>query len=109
FAQRRLKPDDVLPEWHKTLAAVGGQADVRRFIDRALAYLGSGLEQLRRGFKVALEPLPEDVRERLEAAGVIGTPLIDFNYRPAAPDRRGGGSARVALAERGRRSSGAGR
>ncbi|HQP36942.1 MAG TPA: helicase-related protein, partial [Polyangiaceae bacterium] len=37
FAQRRLKPEDVLPEWHKTLAAVGGKEDVQRFTDRALA------------------------------------------------------------------------
>ena len=25
FAQRRLKPEDVLPEWHKSLAAIGGR------------------------------------------------------------------------------------
>src|SRR5262249_36634160 len=41
FAQHRLKPEDVLPEWHKTLSAVGGVDDVRRFTDRALARLGS--------------------------------------------------------------------
>jgi hypothetical protein len=83
FAQRRLKPDDVLPEWHRTLAAVGGRDDVRRFTDRALARLGSGLEPMRRGFKVALAPLPEDVRERLEAEGLSGTPFVDFAYPPA--------------------------
>ena len=51
FAQRRLKPEEVLPEWHKTLAAIGGREDVQRFTERALARLGSGLEPLpRRGF-----------------------------------------------------------
>ena len=84
FAQRRLKPEDVLPEWHKTLAAIGGADDVRRFTDRALARLGSGLEPLRRGFKAPLSPLPEDVRERLEAEGLAGTLFIDFVY-PSAP------------------------
>jgi superfamily II DNA or RNA helicase len=84
FAQRRLKPEDVLPEWHKTLAAIGGADDVRRFTDRALARLGSGLEQLRRGFKAPLSPLPEDVRERLDAEGLAGTLFIDFAY-PSAP------------------------
>jgi hypothetical protein len=84
FAQRRLKPDDVLPEWNKTLAAIGGREDVRRFTDRALARLGSGLESLRRGFKAPLDALPEDVRERLEAEGLAGTLLIDFAY-PSAP------------------------
>ena len=84
FAQRRLKPEDVLPELHKTLAAIGGADDVRRFTDRALARLGSGLESLRRGYKAPLNALPDDVRERLELEGLTGAPLIDFVY-PAAP------------------------
>jgi superfamily II DNA or RNA helicase len=82
FAQRRLKPEEILPEWQKTLAAVGGGAEVRRFTDRALARLGSGLESLRRGFKAPLAPLPEEVRERLEAEGLTGTLRIDFAYPP---------------------------
>lgn len=83
FAQRRLKPDDVLPEWNKTLAAVGGREDVHRFTERALARLGSGLEPQRRGFTAPLGPLPEDVRERLESEGLGGTILVDFAYPPA--------------------------
>src|SRR3954465_5580660 len=58
FAQRRLKPEDVLPEWRKSLAAVGGKEDVERFTGRALARLGGGLEALggarKRGFKAPL-------------------------------------------------------
>ncbi len=84
FAQRRLKPEDVLPEWKKSLAAIGGSEDVRRFTDRALARLGSGLEQLRKGYKAPLAPLPDDVRERLESEGLSGTILVDFAY-PSAP------------------------
>lgn len=84
FAQRRLKPEDVLPEWHKTLAAVGGREEVQRFTGRALARLGSGLEPLRRGFKVPLDGLPDDVRERLESEGLSGAILVDFTYPPAA-------------------------
>jgi len=84
FAQRRLKPDEVLPEWHKTISAIGGREDVRRFTDRALSRLGSGLEPMRRGAKAPLAPLPEDVRERLEAEGLTGTLLIDFEYPAAA-------------------------
>jgi hypothetical protein len=57
---------------------------VRRFTDRALARLGSGLEPLRRGYKAPLGTLPDDVRERLELEGLGGAPLIDFVY-PAAP------------------------
>jgi superfamily II DNA or RNA helicase len=84
FAQRRLKPDEVLPEWQKTVAAVGGLDEVRRFTDRSLARLGSGLEVLRRGFKAPLAPLPEEVRERLEAEGLTGTLRIDFTQPPAS-------------------------
>ena len=87
FAQRRMKPDDVLPEWRKSLTAVGGRDDVQRFASRALARLGSGLEPLRRGFKVPTAPLPDEVRERLEAEGVAGTAAVDFAY-PAAPGCR---------------------
>lgn len=88
FAQRRLKPGEVLPEWHKTLAAIGGREDVQRFTARALARLGSGLEALRKGFKAPLAPLPEDVRERLEAEGLVGTLRVDF-ASPPAPACRG--------------------
>ncbi len=83
FAQRRLKPEDVLPEWRKSLAALGGKEDVQRFTGRALARLGGALEPLKRGFKTPLSALPEDVRERLEAEGLEGTVLVDFDYPPA--------------------------
>jgi len=83
FAQRRIKPDEVLPEWHKSLAAVGSHEDVQRFVGRALLRLGSGLEPYGRGFKVATFPLSEEVRERLEAEGIEGTVAIDFTYPPA--------------------------
>jgi hypothetical protein len=87
FAQRRLKPEDVLPEWHKSLAAIGGRDDVKRFTDRALTRLGAGLEPMRRGFKAPTASLPEEVRERLEAEGLTGTLRIDFRY-PAPPPCR---------------------
>jgi superfamily II DNA or RNA helicase len=83
FAQRRLKPDEVLPEWQKSLAALGGREDVQRFTGRALARLGAALEPMRRGFKAPLSALPEDVRERMEAEGLPDTLLLDFDYPPA--------------------------
>ena len=87
FAQRRIQPDEVLPEWHKSLAAIGGRDDVERFASRALARLGSGLEPLGRGYKVPTAPLPEEVRERLEAEDIADTVPVDFAY-PAAPGCR---------------------
>ena len=87
FAQRRIKPDEVLPEWHKSLAAVGGRDDVQRFASRALVRLGSGLEPFGRGFKVPTVPLPAEVRQRLETEDIVGTVAIDFAY-PSAPGCR---------------------
>ena len=83
FAQRRIRPDEVLHEWRRSLAAVGGRDDVERFASRALARLGSGLEPLGRGYKVPTAPLPAEVRERLETEDIEGTVAIDFAYPPA--------------------------
>lgn len=87
FAQRRLKPEDVLPEWNKSLATLGGKEDVQRFTGRALARLGGALDPIgtsgKRGFKAPLSALPDDVKERLEAEGLSGSVLVDFDYPPA--------------------------
>lgn len=83
FRQGSLKPEEVLPEWKKSVAALGDRQDVERFTARALARLGGALEPLKRGFKLPLAALPEDVRERLDAEGLSDTVLIDFNYPPA--------------------------
>ena len=83
FAQRRIRPDEVLPEWQRSLAAIGGHDDVQRFAGRALARLGSGLETLGRGYKVPTDSLPDEVRERLETEDIEGTIAIDFAYPPA--------------------------
>ncbi len=84
FAQRRIKPEEVLEAWKQTLAAVGGATEVSRFVAQGLARLGAGLEPLRRGFKAPLDRLPDEVRERLEAEGLQGTLLVDFQHPPAA-------------------------
>ena len=84
FSQRRIRPDDVLPEWRKTLSAIGGRDDVQRFASRALTRLGSGLEAGHRGFKVPTLALPDAVRERLAAGEHRGHIAIDFAYPSAA-------------------------
>lgn len=88
FAQRRLKPEDVLPEWQKTLAVLGGEADVERFVKRAAMQLGAPLEVTTKAgathWKLHAVSLPPAVRERLEGEGLSGTLRIDF-HQPAAP------------------------
>ena len=83
FAQRRLKPDDVLPEWRKSAAALGNAEDVQRFVNRAMAKLGAGLEPYKNHFKAPLGELPSTLKERLAAEGLSGTVRIDFK-QPAA-------------------------
>ena len=83
FAQRRLKPEDVLPEWRKSAAALGGEADVERFVSRAAAKLGAPLEPVREHFKLLTAHLPKPIRERLSAEGIEGNLRIDF-HQPAA-------------------------
>lgn len=87
FAQRRLKPEDVLPEWRKTLAVLGGEADVERFVKRAAQQLGAPLEETTQAgaahWKLHAASLPAAVRERLEGEGLAGTLRIDFHQPPA--------------------------
>lgn len=88
FAQRRLKPEDVLPEWQKTLAVLGGEEDVERFVKRAAIQLDAPLEATNKAgashWKLYAGSLPAAVRERLESEGLVGTLRIDF-HQPAAP------------------------
>ncbi|MBB5204104.1 superfamily II DNA or RNA helicase [Inhella inkyongensis] len=83
FAQRRLKPEDVLPEWRKSATVLGGEAEVERFVSRAAAQLGAPLQPVKQHFKLLTEHLPPAVRERLAAEGLANTLRIDF-HQPAA-------------------------
>jgi hypothetical protein len=83
FAQRRLKPEDVLPEWRKSAAVLGGPDEVQHFVTRAMSKLGAGLEPYRGHFKAPLGELPPFLKERLAADGLVGTLRIDFK-QPAA-------------------------
>lgn len=85
FAQRRLKPDDVLPEWRKSAAVLGGPQEVQHFVTRALSKLGAGLEPYKNHFKAPLGELPPALKERLAAEGLTGTVRIDFK-QPTAQD-----------------------
>lgn len=83
FAQRRLKPEDVLPEWRKSAVILGGEDDVQRFLTRAMSKLGAPLEPYKNHFKAYLGSLPAYLRERLAADGLAGTVRIDFKQPTA--------------------------
>ena len=81
FAQRRIRPDEVLPEWHKQQQALGAQADVKRFLQSACVRLGSPLDNTRHATQVRFTPqhLPEALRLRLADEGLDAAQLIDFD------------------------------
>ena len=88
FAQRRLRPDEVLPEWQKQQAFLGDPDAVRRFIQHAAARLGSPLEPFRnKASRLLPQHLPQSLRERLAHEGVTKPLAIDFNYPPVSGTR----------------------
>ncbi len=82
FAQRRLKPEDVLPEWRKSATALGGEADVERFVVQAAVKLGAPLQSNKGHYKLSIEHLPRPVQERLAVDGLAGSMRIDFHQPP---------------------------
>lgn len=85
FAQRRLRPADVLPEWERMKAVLGASEDVERFTAQAMARLGAALSpKPGRGALAPISALPSALRERLETHGIDGDLGIDFRQPPAA-------------------------
>jgi len=85
FAQRQLKPDEVEPEWAKARELLGGAAETRRFVERALKRLRAPLEPVGRAFKAPLSNVvPVTLRERLREDGIEGTVRVQFGDAPGA-------------------------
>ncbi|MCP9456244.1 MAG: DEAD/DEAH box helicase [Nitrospira sp.] len=89
FAQRSLHPEQVLPEWDRTVNVLGGEKDVERFVTHAARQLEAPLEVVRAPssaeremgasvYKLPLSYLPSAVRERLEGMGIktSGKPFL---------------------------------
>ena len=80
FAQRRIRPDEVLPEWQKQQEALGTQADVQRFVHSACIRLNAPLEPSRKQhFWFLPQHLPEALRQRLADEGISKSLLLNFN------------------------------
>jgi len=87
FAQRRLKPADVLPEWHKQMTALGTARDVERFTLEALTRLLARPDsETPQTWRFSPATLPPAVRERLAREG-MAPQTISFCY-PCDPGAR---------------------
>jgi hypothetical protein len=88
FAQRRLKPADVLPEWERMRAVLGAGDDVQRFVKQAMARLGAEPAPRRAGgWNLSIAGLPKPLQQRLAGEGVSADLRADFQ-QPTAPDCR---------------------
>jgi len=78
YAQTALKPDEVLPEWHKLRDLLGGPQEVERFTRRALARIDTPLGQHGQHWRIRYDELPRQLREKLAARNLTGTRIIGF-------------------------------
>ena len=83
FAQRRLRPDDVLPEWRRAVSVLGGQEDVARFVGLAAERLGAPLDSRNGRSVLPVAHLPKTLQDRLEVAGF--GPAVRLAFRQPAP------------------------
>lgn len=80
FAQRRIQPDEVLPEWQKQQESLGTHEDVQRFIKTAAARLNAPLENARGNrYRFLPQYTPDNLRQRLADEGIEKPLTIDFN------------------------------
>jgi len=84
FAQRRIKPEEVLPEWRRQLDLIGDETDIARFVTNACARLNAPLESFRQAWRFLPKHLPPALRERLAQEDLDRDMLVDFHYPPAA-------------------------
>ena len=79
FAQRRIRPEEVMPEWQKQQSALGTQEDVQRFVQTACARLNAPLEPAKRNtFRLSPQHFPESLRLRMADEGIEKILSIDF-------------------------------
>lgn len=83
FAQRRIKPEEVLPEWRRQLDLIGDEHAISRFVANACSRLGSALEPSRGIWRFVPGNLSDTLRERLAEEHLDKSHPIDFHYPPA--------------------------
>lgn len=79
FAQRRLRPEEVLPEWHKTVSILGGPDDVARFVRVSAQRLGAPLDRRNGAVRLPVGHLPKALQDRLGAVGFKSAARLSFD------------------------------
>ncbi|HRH96989.1 MAG TPA: helicase-related protein [Prosthecobacter sp.] len=89
FAQRRLRPEEVLPEWEKQRALLGGSEDILRFVQNTCSRLNSALEPFKRiAYRLLPQHLPQALRERLASEDITKPIAIYFDPKAPVPGAR---------------------
>ena len=78
FAHNAIKPEQVAPEWRRWRELLGGPAEVRRFVERALSRLDVPLDVSGSAPQAHLGALPSALKERLAARGLEGSIRLAF-------------------------------
>ena len=78
FAQRRLTPEDVLPEWRKAVSVLGGSGDVDRFVRLSAERLGAALDRRAGYCRMPVAHFPKPLQDRLDAIGFTSSAKIAF-------------------------------
>ena len=78
FAQRRLRPNDVLPEWRKAVSVLGGPDDVARFVRLSTDRLGAPLDPVSGISRLPIAYLPKPLQDSLENFGFSRSMRIAF-------------------------------
>lgn len=73
FAQNAMKPQEVAPEWDKAQSLLGSPADVRLFVERAMAGFGVALESRKSVLLAHVDALEAGLRERLAQRNLSGS------------------------------------
>ncbi len=89
FAQRRLRPEEVLPEWEKQRALLGGSDQILRFVRNTCSRLNSPLEPYKRvAWKLLPQHLSQILQERLKLEEITKPVAIYFEPKDAVPGAR---------------------
>lgn len=73
FAQNAMKPQEVAPEWEKAQSLLGSPADVKLFVERAMARFGAPLEARKSLILAHVHALDSALKERLSERSMTGS------------------------------------